>query len=59
MADCITYGGNFGEEMEGEREARMNRRKLKAEKKAAAALGNAVKPQSVKDEEVKKKEAAK
>merc|ERR1712232_352025 len=57
VADCITYGGNFGEEMEGEREARANRRKLKSEKKAKEALGNAIKPPAVKDEEEEKKEA--
>ena len=59
MADCITYGGNFGEEMEGEREARVNRRKQKAEKKAAEALGNAIKLQSGKEEEEEKKEEPK
>ena len=59
VADCITYGGNFGEEMEGEREARANRRKMKAEEKAAAALGRATKSHPAAKAEEETKEAPK
>ena len=61
IADCITYGGNYGEEMasaKGEREARAARRKQKAEEKAKKALEKSVKGPAGEREEEEKKEAS-